>query len=50
MADLVKDVVCGTLVDPKSARHEVMSQADYCFCSDECRARFVVNPGRFLSR
>jgi YHS domain-containing protein len=49
MPDLVKDLVCGAMVDPKSARNETMSQTDYCFCSEECRTRFIVNPGRYLA-
>ena len=50
MADTVKDPVCGMMIDPAKARHEVISEHDYCFCSDECRNRFVVNPGRYMAR
>ena len=49
MADNVKDPVCGMMVDPSKARHELISDHDYCFCSDECRNRFVVNPGRYMA-
>ncbi len=45
-----KDPVCGMMVDPSSARHEIIGQHDYSFCSDECRNKFLVNPGRYLAR
>lgn len=48
MPDSVKDPVCGLMVDPAKARHEMLNQRDFCFCSDECRNRFLVNPGRYL--
>lgn len=50
MANSVKDPVCGMMVDPANARHEMLAQHEYCFCSDECRNRFLVNPGRYLAR
>jgi len=50
MANSVKDPVCGLMVDPASARHERLAQNEYCFCSDECCNRFLVNPGRYLAR
>ena len=50
MAIEVKDPVCGAMVDPGKSRHEKAGESDYCFCSEECRNRFIVNPGRYLSR
>ena len=50
MPDPIQDPVCGATVDPASARHEIWSHEDYCFCSDECRARFIVNPGRYMKQ
>lgn len=50
MSASVKDPVCGMMVDPAAARHDSLCQADYCFCSQECMNRFIVNPGRYLSR
>jgi YHS domain-containing protein len=38
------------MVDPTSARHEKISDHEYCFCSEECRNRFIVNPGRYMAR
>jgi YHS domain-containing protein len=48
MSIFTKDPVCGQDVDPTTARHEAWNQSDYCFCSDECRNRFIVNPGRYM--
>jgi len=45
MADSVKDPVCGKMIDPSSS----MCQGDYCFCSEDCRNKFIVNPGRYMS-
>jgi len=46
MTDKVKDPVCGMMVDTGSS----MCQGDYCFCSEECRNKFIVNPGRYMSK
>ena len=45
-----KDPVCGASIDPSSAIHEKTADKDFSFCSDECRIRFIVNPGRYLSK
>ena len=45
MPDTVKDPVCGMMIDPAKSRHGMLNQHDYCFCSEECRNKFVVNPG-----
>jgi YHS domain-containing protein len=46
MPNSVKDPVCGMMIDPSSAR----CQGEYCFCSDECLNKFIVNPGRYMRR
>jgi YHS domain-containing protein len=43
------DVVCGRTVAVTSQHHHVHGGALYCFCSDECRARFVLDPSQFAS-
>lgn len=50
MADKVKDPVCGAAVDSSSNYHETAAGKDFAFCSEECRSRFIVNPGRYISR
>jgi YHS domain-containing protein len=50
MSASVKDPVCGMAVDPDHSPHESLGQQDYCFCSEQCRTRFIVNPGRYLVR
>ena len=50
MATESKDPVCGAAVDPSKALHEKAGEKDFSFCSDECRIRFIVNPGRYLSK
>lgn len=46
MADTVKDPVCGMNVDPGTSVHE----NDKSFCSEECKNKYIVNPGRYVSR
>lgn len=43
-----KDPVCGKMVDAASSIHEKVGELEFAFCSDECRNRFIVNPGRYL--
>ena len=50
MAASEKDPVCGATVDPSTAPHEKLGDHDYCFCGENCRNKFIVNPGRYLSR
>jgi Cu+-exporting ATPase len=45
---MVKDPVCGALVDPSHALHEMAGEREFSFCSEECRNKFIVNPGRYL--
>ena len=49
MATNEKDPVCGITVDPTKAVHDKTGDRDYSFCSDECRIRFIVNPGKYIS-
>jgi len=46
MAKKVKDPVRGMMVEEATA----MCQGEYCFCSEECRNKFIVNPGRYMGR
>ena len=41
-----KDPVCGIMVDPEAA----LSLGGYSFCSEDCRNRFIVYPGRYAAR
>jgi YHS domain-containing protein len=47
---LMKDVVCGMMVDPKTApaRSEYRGTA-YSFCAKGCRVAFDKDPGRFIA-
>jgi len=47
---MVKDPVCGALVDPSHAFHETAGDRDFAFCSEACRNKFIVNPGRYLAK
>ncbi len=46
---MVKDVVCGMTVDPKTAaaKSEYSGQT-YYFCSRGCKAAFDKNPEKFV--
>ena len=43
------DVVCGRPTDSESIHRYVHGGALFCFCSDECLARFIVDPSQFIS-
>jgi Cu+-exporting ATPase len=46
---LVKDPVCGMIVDPrKSAHHADHAGTTHYFCSAGCRSRFVADPDNYL--
>ncbi|MGH8210389.1 MAG: heavy metal-binding domain-containing protein, partial [Steroidobacteraceae bacterium] len=46
----VRDPVCGMVVDPSTATLRVeLGRATVYFCSETCKARFVANPGKYLS-
>jgi YHS domain-containing protein len=46
---MVKDIVCGMTVDPKtaSATSEYKGQT-YYFCSKGCKAQFEKNPEKYI--
>jgi YHS domain-containing protein len=50
MPGLEKDPVCGATIDPSTCPHEKIGDRDYAFCCEECRNKFIVNPGRYLFR
>lgn len=45
----VKDPVCGMMVDPSSLAVEYM-QLPFAFCSEQCRERFLTNPGLYVGQ
>jgi Cu+-exporting ATPase len=46
---LVKDPVCGMMVDPhKTAHHHEHLGRTFHFCSAGCKAKFAASPGRYL--
>ncbi len=50
VADLVKDPVCGMMVDPHTTPHRAeFNGRTYYFCSDGCRVQFEANPERYLA-
>ncbi len=46
---MVKDLVCGMMIDPKTAagKSEYKGQT-YYFCSKGCKAQFDKNPEKFV--
>ena len=48
---LVKDPVCGMTVDPaRTEHHHVHGSEEHHFCSASCRAKFISDPNRYLSK
>jgi len=48
--DMVKDPVCGMMVDPETAPHHYdLGGTHYHFCSTGCLAKFKANPNRYLN-
>jgi len=48
--EMVKDPVCGMMVDPETALHHYdLGGTRHHFCSADCLAKFEVNPDRYLS-
>ena len=48
---LAKDPVCGMSVDPHNAKHRAEHGGrPYYFCSAGCRAKFLADPQKYLSR
>jgi len=41
------DPVCGMSVTENSNHREEFNGTVYCFCSDKCRSKFVVNPAQY---
>ena len=48
-ANLVKDPVCGMMVDPHTAKHRAQHAGrTYYFCSEGCRSKFEADPARYI--
>ncbi|MGD9739222.1 MAG: heavy metal translocating P-type ATPase [Bauldia sp.] len=48
-AQLVKDPVCGMMVDPHTTEHRAEHEGrTYYFCCDGCRSSFVADPKRYV--
>ncbi|MDB5740267.1 MAG: haloacid dehalogenase [Alphaproteobacteria bacterium] len=46
----VKDPVCGMRVDPATAQHRADHSGEtYFFCSAGCQAKFLADPGKYLT-
>lgn len=48
--DLVKDPVCGMMIDPKTAKggSSIFKKIDYFFCNPKCKAKFDEAPLKYL--
>lgn len=51
-AKLVKDPVCGMMIDPKTAKggKSTFDGNDYFFCNPKCKAKFDADPHAFLHK
>jgi P-type Cu+ transporter len=50
-AALAKDPVCGMTVDPHTAKHRASFEGrPYYFCSAGCRAKFIADPQKYLTK
>jgi len=50
-AATVADPVCGMRVDPATSKHRAEhAGATYHFCSAGCRAKFIADPGKYLTK
>ncbi len=48
---MVKDPVCGMMIDPKTAAGKSVYQGQtYYFCSTECKADFDKDPQKFVNK
>ena len=48
---LVRDVVCGMMIEPSGTAASSMYQgATYYFCAESCKASFDANPGAYVKR
>jgi Cu+-exporting ATPase len=50
MATLIKDPVCGMMVDPGTSRTETYGGKVYGFCSESCRQKFHADPTSYVIR
>ncbi len=46
---MVKDVVCGMTVGPKTALKSEYKGQTYYFCSKGCKAAFDKNPAKYVA-
>lgn len=46
---MVKDIVCGMMVDPQTAEKSEYKGQTYYFCSKGCKARFDKNPEKYIA-
>lgn len=46
---MVKDIVCGMMVDPKTAETSEYKGQTYYFCSKGCKAQFDKNPEKYTT-
>lgn len=49
MATLIKDPVCGMMVDPSNERKESYRGKVYAFCSESCRQKFHADPESYAA-
>jgi YHS domain-containing protein len=50
MAALVKDVVCGMMIDPATAAAtSEYKSVTYYFCATGCKQEFDANPSKFVN-
>jgi YHS domain-containing protein len=48
---MVKDPVCGMMIDPKTAASKVEYQGlTYYFCSIHCKRKFELEPDKYIVR
>lgn len=48
MATSIQCPVCGMDVDPQTAPSASYDDQTYSFCSEECKERFLADPGSFV--
>jgi Cu+-exporting ATPase len=50
-ADVVRDLVCGMTVDPRTAKHRAEHHGStYYFCCAGCREKFIAAPEKYLGQ
>jgi Cu+-exporting ATPase len=51
LAEKVRDPVCGMMVQPSTVtQHYEFESKTYNFCSAGCRAKFIADPTKYLTR